>query len=213
MNNRELKTLIEEGEGFGLEFKRKVSTPEKTARALIGFANTRGGTILFGVDDDKSIVGVESEKLEIEMIQSAGRLFCDPPIEPEIEIVGMREKDVIVVSVSESASKPHMLVNGSNGDSSKVFIRVNDKTVEASKEVVRVLRAESPDAPPMHFSIGEEERRLLDYLDSHEQITLQEFAKLVNISRRRASRALVQLVRAGVIRIHTHEHQEFFTRA
>ena len=64
MDYRDVLRMIEEGEGFEIEFKRKVSTPEKIARAMIAFANTRGGSILFGVDDDGSIVGVESEKSE-----------------------------------------------------------------------------------------------------------------------------------------------------
>ena len=94
----ELRLLLEEGEGSQLEFKRKVSSPEKVARALIGFANTKGGTILFGVDDDKTIVGVESEKTEVEMIQTAGRLFCDPPIDPVIEIIPYKKKNLPEVS-------------------------------------------------------------------------------------------------------------------
>jgi hypothetical protein len=36
---------------------------------------------------------------------------------------------------------------------------------------------------------------------------------MVNISDRRASRILVQLVRSGVVRIHTSENEEFFTLA
>ena len=142
MDNKELQLLIEEGEGFQLEFKRKVSTPEKIARALIGFANTKGGTILFGVDDDKTIVGVESEKMEVEMIETAARVCCDPPIEPEVEILSFRGMDLIVVTVEESAQKPHSLVgeSGANEDlENKVLIRVKDKTVIASKEVVKIL--------------------------------------------------------------------------
>ncbi|MGB2869277.1 MAG: RNA-binding domain-containing protein [Bacteroidota bacterium] len=215
MNYRDVDMMLEEGEGFELEFKRKVTTPEKIARTLIGFANTRGGTILFGVDDDRSIVGVGSEKEEIEMIQTAGTIFCDPPIEPDIEIVPYKGKDVIVVTVDESEEKPHFLLGEGNGEEkdSKVFIRVNDKTVVASKEVIRILRSESPDAPPLRIAIGEEERRLFDHLDANERITVKEFAKLVNISNRRASRTLIQLVRAGVLRIHTQEKEDYFTRA
>ncbi len=216
MDNRELQLLIEEGEGFHLEFKRKVSTPEKIARALIGFANTKGGTILFGVDDDKTIVGVESEKTEMEMIQTAGRVHCDPPIEPEVEILSCRGKDVIAVTIEESTQKPHSLVG--NGDSdeepeNKVLIRVKDKTVVASKEVVKILQSESPEAAPLRISIGETERSVLDYLNKNERITVKQFGKLANISNRRSSRILIQLVRAGVLRIHTHEKEDFFTLA
>ncbi|MBF8247933.1 MAG: putative transcriptional regulator [Bacteroidetes bacterium] len=215
MNYRDLQDLVEEGEGFQLEFKRKVSSPEKTARTLIGFANTKGGTILFGVDDDHSVVGVESEKSEVEMIKAAGSVLCEPPIDPDIEIVSYKSKDVIVVRVAESGEKPHAFIGeiGLKDYEERVFIRVNDKTVVASKEVVRILRSETPDAPPLRITIGEPERRLFDYLEDHERITVREFGKLVNVSNRRASRTLTQLVRAGVLRIHTHEKEDYFTKA
>ncbi len=208
--------MLEEGEGFHLEFKRKVRSAKKIARTLIAFANTKGGTMLFGVDDDKTIVGVESEKIEVELIGHAGSYLCDPPIEPEIEIVPYKGKDIIAVKVEESGEKPHcLIVDDDNGDEeeSRVFIRVNDKTVAASKEVVRILRSESPDAPPLRIAIGEPERGLFDYLNLNERITVKQFGKLVNISNRRASRSLIQLVRAGVLRVHTHEKEDYYTLA
>jgi predicted HTH transcriptional regulator len=215
MKYKDIEHLLEEGEGFEVEFKRKVSSAEKVARTLSAFANTKGGTILFGVDDDGSIVGVESEKEEMEMIRAAGTYFCDPPIVPQIEIVSHKGKDVIVVRVGESGEKPHVVIQTRNGgeEETRVFIRVNDKTVVASKEVVRILEAENPHAPPLRLSIGEPERRLFDYLELRERITVREFSDLVNISKRRASRILILLVRAGVLRIHTHEKQEYYTLA
>ncbi|HLF15313.1 MAG TPA: ATP-binding protein [Bacteroidota bacterium] len=216
MNFRDVNSLIDEGEGFTIEFKRRISSPEKIARTLISFANTRGGTILFGVDDDGSIVGVESEKSEIEMIGIAGKDFCDPPVETAIDIVAFDGLDVIVCTVSESRTKPHYYLGDRdhlNGESTRVYIRVNDKTMMASREVVKILRDERPDEPPLTVTIGRNEKRLFEYLDRSERITLREFGRMVNISDRRASRILVSLVRAGVIRIHTHEKEEFFTLA
>ncbi len=215
MNYRDIAVMLEEGEGFELEFKRKVSSPEKIAKAMVGFANTKGGTILFGVDDDKSVVGVESEKSEIELIQKVADFFCEPPVKVDIEIVPYKGKDVISVYVEESRDKPHAVVMDENSENSElqVYIRVNDKTVEASKEVIRILRAENPDAPPLTIAIGDNERRLFDFLERHERITLKEFGELVNISRRRASRTLIQLVRAGVLRVHTNEKEDYYTRA
>ncbi len=98
-----------------------------------------------------------------------------------------------------------------NGESTRVYIRVNDNTMMASREVVKILQNENPNATPLKLSIGENEKRLFLYLERQERITVREFGRLVNISDRRASRTLVQLVRAGVIRIHTHEKEEFFT--
>jgi predicted HTH transcriptional regulator len=255
MDYRDVLRLIEEGEGFEVEFKRKVSTPEKIARALVAFANTKGGYILFGVDDDGSIIGVESEKSEVDLILHAGESLCLPRIEPLIDIVPFNGKDVIVAYVPESQDKPYYFTgeangngNGGNGhgyghanghghsngrgngngnghgnghgngnghghpeESTRVYIRVNDKTVMASKEVVKILRDERPDAPPLRFELGENEKRLFRYLDENERITTKEFSRLVNISEQRATRILVSLVRAGVVRIHTLEKRDFFT--
>ncbi len=215
MNYKDIHALLEEGEGFELEFKRKVSNPDKIAKAMVGFANTKGGTILFGVDDDHSIVGVESEKSEVEMIRNVADFHCEPPVEVDIEIVPYKGKDVIAVFVEESSDKPHAVVLNEDSEDAQlqVYIRVNDKTVEASKEVVRILRSENPEAPPLRIAIGENERRLFDFLDDKKRITLKEFGDLVNISKRRASRTMILLVRAGVLRVHTNEKEDYYTRS
>ena len=222
MNFHDVNLLIEDGEGFTIEFKRRISSAEKIARTLLSFANTKGGTILFGVDDDGSIVGVESEKSETEMIEIAGRDFCDPPVIPRIEVVPFDGRDVIVCFVDESRLKPHYFLGENNkadarfehaSENTRVYIRVNDKTIMASREVVKILETENPDAPGLKISIGEHERRLFTYLEAHKRVTLREFGRMVNISDRRASRTLIRLVRAGVIRIHTHEKEEYYTLA
>jgi predicted HTH transcriptional regulator len=215
MKLNDLKILIGEGEGFELEFKRKVSTPIKVAKTLMSFANTKGGIVLFGVDDDRTIIGVGSEKEQIEMIQLAASYYCDPPLELDIDTVPYKGRDVVVVTIEESDQKPHYLnVDESEEDGgTRAYIRVNDKTVEASKEVVHILQAENPSSPPLRIAIGENERHMFDFLDENERITVKQYSKLVNVSHRRASRTLIQLVRAGVLRIHTHEKEDFYTRA
>ncbi|HEY3876786.1 MAG TPA: ATP-binding protein, partial [Candidatus Kapabacteria bacterium] len=47
IRRHELYDLIDSGEGPDVEFKRQFSSPEKIAREMIAFANTRGGYILF----------------------------------------------------------------------------------------------------------------------------------------------------------------------
>ncbi|MBI4417437.1 MAG: putative DNA binding domain-containing protein [Ignavibacteriales bacterium] len=214
MNRNDIDAFLEEGEGVRLEFKRKVSSPEKIARTMVAFANTKGGSILFGVDDDKSVVGVDSEKAEVEMIRTAGATYCDPAIEPVVDIVAYNGKDVIVATVEESPEKPHFLIReeGAEERDGKALIRINDKTVIASREMTRILEAENPKAPPLRIAIGERERRLFEYLGNHERITVREFSGLIDVSRRQASRILVRLVRAGLLRLHTREREEFYTR-
>lgn len=209
----ELNEIIEAGENQTVEFKRKFTEPEKIAREMIALANTHGGRILFGIDDDKSVVGVESEKGEIEYIDLAAKFYCEPELNYSVDILHIYRKDVIIVNIPESKTKPHRLIeNGKNDDDeTKVYIRVKDRSVQASKETIKVLKKLRPDSPPQIINLGDKEKVLIDYLGSNERITLRQFREMLNLSNRRASRILVNLVRADIIRLHNHEKEDFYT--
>ncbi len=215
MKRSELKELIEEGENLQCEFKRKFSSPEKIAREMIAFANTKGGYILFGIDDDKSIVGVESEKSEAELIIDAAKNYCEPPLDFNINYIEMHGKEIVIVEVPESDNKPHRLQDYEKEfdiNKAAVIIRVNDKSIQASKEMVRIMRAQSGDMNLTKYSIGENEKSVFNYLEANENISVKDLSKLLNISERRASRTLVKLVRANLLAIHTKDNgEEFFT--
>lgn len=218
IRRHELYELIDSGEGADVEFKRQFSSPEKIAREIIAFANTRGGYILFGVDDDGTVVGVRSEKSELEEIEHAAQFMIEPPTEIVAENVHAgRGLVVVLVRVPESTNKPHHLVEyDASGRRAKEqtapgFVRYEDKSVLASKEVMQVMRGARAESEPLTLEIGYNERALFHYLEHHSRITLGEFAELVNISQRRASKILVALVRAGTLHIHTFEKEEFYT--
>lgn len=209
----ELNEIIEAGENQHTEFKRKFTEPEKIAKAMLAFANTRGGKILFGIDDDKTVVGVESEKGEIEYIDLAAKFFCYPPLDYSADIIHIYRKDVIVANIPESFQKPHRLIeNGkTDDDETKVYIRVNDRSIQASKETIKVLKKLRQDSPAQIINLGDKEKVLIDYLGRNEKITLKEFREMLNLSNRRASRILVNLVRADLIRLHNNEKEDFYT--
>ncbi|MFA5012881.1 MAG: ATP-binding protein [Ignavibacteria bacterium] len=206
-------TLIEDGESETVEFKRKFSTSRKIAKEMIAFANTKGGYILFGVDDDKSISGVESEKSELDLIETAARFYCEPEIKYSTEIVPVKSKDVVVIIIPESNKKPHKLIDENDKKSARVYIRYKDKSIIASKETASILKFSNFDNSPLVINLGDAEKILLKYLEEYDKISVKEFKKLANISERRAGRTLVNLVRAGVIRHHSLDGKEFFTNA
>jgi len=217
MKPRELLELIEEGESLTCEFKRKFSTTEKIVREMIAFANTKGGYLIIGVDDDKEIFGVESEKAEAELIYDAAKNFCEPPLDVSIDYVEVKGKEVVVVEVFESQDKPHRIqdyLNELDVNKSVVTIRVNDKSVQASKEMIRILKSQSSELSLKKYSIGSNEKAVFEFLDKYERITVKELSNYVNISERRASRTLVKLVRANLLFLHTKDNgEEFFTSA
>jgi predicted HTH transcriptional regulator len=201
--------LVKTGEGSYLEFKRTISSPEKVAREISAFANTRGGILLIGVNDNKSVVGVESFYEEEMALEKALDYYCVPPVDADIEILPYYERELIIVRIPEAERKPVAV----DADGKRtVYIRDKDKSVQASKEVAAVLR-NSTSTSGIKFEYGPNEQRLFRYLGEYDRITVIEFANLVNISQRRASRVLTNLVSAGVLRLFTHEKQEFFTHA
>ena len=216
MNRKLFLDLVEEGENIQCEFKRHFTTPEKIAKEMMAFANTKGGAILFGVDDDKTIVGIESEKAETELIENAAKNYCEPPLEYSIDYIPYKGKEIVAVTIPESAKKPHRLQDyetSFDSSSAVVMIRVNDKSLRASKEMVRIMRANANDLSLKKYSIGQTEKTVFDYLAKKERISVKELSNLVNISERRASRTLVKMVRANLLAIHTKDNgEEFFTQ-
>jgi len=57
MTLQEVNKLARDGEGLHVEFKKKVAHPEKIVREIIAMANTEGGYLLIGVDDDGTVSG------------------------------------------------------------------------------------------------------------------------------------------------------------
>jgi len=215
IRRKDLLQLIEEGESSHCEFKRKFSSAEKIAREIMAFANTRGGFILFGIDDDREVVGVESEKAEAGLVEDAAKNHLEPPVEINIQYINIHDKEVVVVEVPESDTKPHRLQDYQKDfdiNKAVVCIRVNDKSVQASKEMMRIMRAQSGNLTLKKYVLGDSEKSVFKYLEAYEKITVKELSNLINISERRASRTLVKMVRANLLAIHIKDNgEEFFT--
>lgn len=213
MKRHELREIISRGECSTVEFKRKFTTVDKIAREIIAFANTTGGMLLIGVDDNGTIVGVDSEKEQIAQVEA-----CNHVITPELamttEVVEIDFRDVVIIHVPNSQNKPHRLVSDDPHErphERKAYIRQGEKSVTASREMTRILASQNPTSPPMTLSIGDRERRLFTYLERHGRASVTDFARLVNISKRRAAQILVKLVRAGVVHINSDAGGDFYT--
>jgi len=217
MNRKEVRELIEEGENLQIEFKRKFTTHEKIAREMIAFANTRGGVILFGVDDDKKIIGVDSEKEEADLALETAADYCIPSLEVQINYFNIDDKEIVAVSIPESKQKPHRLQDYKNEfdiTTAEVTVRVNDKSILAGKEMIRLLRVRNQNLNLKKYSFGKLEAAVFEFLKDNENITVRDLCKFSNISERRASRTLVKLVRADLLYIHVRENGvELFTSA
>jgi len=203
-----IRRLILEGEGVRQDFKKTITSCEKIAKTMVSFANNRGGRLLVGISDDGTISGVKSEEEEKYMLTKAAHFYCKPALEPAFEEIYIDDKIVLIAEIQKSEIKPHYAL----GEDKKwwVYIRVNDKSVLASKIVIDVLKRENNEQG-VFLEYSSKEKALLEYLNENERITSKEFSLMLNLSRRRTHRILVNLVLSGVIRMHTTEKEEYYT--
>lgn len=190
-----------------LDFKKTITNTEKIAKSLVAFANNKGGKLLIGVADDGTIKGVKSEEEEKYMILTAAHQFCKPAIEPFFEEIYIDDKLVLIVDIPQSDLKPHYALDDQN--KWWAYIRIDDKTVLASKIIVEVLKNDHKDQGVL-ISYSDNEKVLLQYLANHDRITLKEFSKLLRCSYRKAQKILVNLILTNVIKAYTSEKEEYF---
>lgn len=207
LTRQDLKNLIQTGESSFLEFKNRVASPAKIAREMAAFANTRGGTLLIGVDDNGDIVGVDSYHEEEFWLNQAAEDECIPGVDIDIELLHHGERDVLIVKVHEAEEKP-VYVKGK--EVRQVFVRVDDESVVASDEYVEVLKQNYSDEG-VTFEYGENEQQLFRFLNEYGDITVKRLASLINVTTFRASKILVNLVSAGVLDLFEKEGVTHYT--
>lgn len=203
----DLKYLIRQGEGEQLDFKQTISSARKIAKTLCAFANTKGGKILVGVKDNGSVCKISPEE-ERYMLEGAAGCHCKPEIPIILSEENFNGKVILVAEVAESSDKPHYAID----EAGKwwAYIRVKDQTLLASKVMLDVMKNDSLDAIAK-INMGWPEKLLLQFLEKNPRITLNEFCKLAKISKWRANKILVNLVRMKVVKILSHEKADYFS--
>ena len=115
MNATDLANIISSGETGKVQFKRKIDSQDKIASEIIAMANTKGGIILFGVDDKAGdIVGLEYADLQ--NIGNRAATIANELVKPQVyittEVVSIDGKKVLIVYVDEGTAKPYKDNNG-----------------------------------------------------------------------------------------------------
>jgi predicted HTH transcriptional regulator len=210
MNLRALEELVSKGEGQRLEFKLKASFPEKIAREMVAFANSSGGELFVGVDDDGKITGLKFADEEKFVIDKAITDHIKPGIKFEFEYITVSKKRrVLHYRIFEMRRKPiYYLIDPSK--KGQAFVRVEDKSVKASREMVEILRR-SKKNKSYPVQLNETEQKLFRYIDTHSKATLSDFIQIAGISRVKASQILVNLVVSNILDIENDENVDYYS--
>lgn len=194
----DLQFQVAGGEGLHLEFKRRVSDPEKIVRELVAFANTEGGTLLVGVADDGSIPGIKYPDEESFVIRQAIQKHVRPALRYTEELIPVAPARYVLAYHIKAGKRLPYQVRNMNGFA--CYIRVNDKSLKASAEMKAILRQRHR-RRNMLIRYGEHEQALMQYLAQNRFITLQDFSALTRLPRRKAARKLVYLVMANLLKL------------
>ncbi len=209
MDYLDVKNLAQTGEGVFLEFKRTIPSALKIAREIAAFANTHGGTLLIGVDDDKSLIGVDGYQEEEFLLNKAANKLCEPQVKVNLELVQFGTRDLLVITIPVAKKKPVFVL--ANREPA-VFMREDDRSKSVSKERIKVLEYKYSNQG-VNFKYGPNEQKLFRYLNEYGEISVKKFTDLIDVKRQKAANILVNLVNAKILRLFTKDKIDYFTYA
>lgn len=208
MDLKSLKSLVRQGETGKVEFKLKTNHPEKIMKEVVAFANSTGGLLLLGISDDRQVKGLRFADEDCFIIQQAIEKYIYPKIDYEIERVKVEgEYEVLIFHIGESPFKPYYVDIDGQVENRKAYVRIGDKSVQASREMREVLKGQRK-GKELRFSFGPKEKLLLKYLEANRYITSRKFAEIADIPKKSASRTLILLVLTNILQILPKENME-----
>jgi len=163
MNKDELQLIIEEGEGYRIEFKESMTSIDKE---LVSFANSSGGRIFLGITDDKEIKGVKiTNKLKSQIQDIANN--CQPPI----KIILEEFENILIINVREGEDKPYRCSSG-------FYLRVGPNSQKLHRnEIIEFFKAEGK------IRFDELINSRFDYNTHFDPKKLEHFLRLAGISK------------------------------
>lgn len=139
LTEAELLQQIALGEHTRQQFKRIFNSPDALAAELAAFANSGGGTLLIGVDDDGSIAGLSAADVRHlnQMLSNASSQHVRPPVHPITENVKTHAGLVMVVTVPNGLAKPYLDNQG------RIWVKqgADKRHVTAREEMQRMFQS------------------------------------------------------------------------
>lgn len=126
MNKEEFEFILQEGEGFKIEFKESFDA-KSLAKEIVAFANSEGGKIFIGVDDKGEIKGIKITNKLKSQIQDIAR-NCDPAVVIEIGAIN----NVLIVNINEGSNKPYKCSDG-------FYLRQGSNSQKLSTDEIRTF--------------------------------------------------------------------------
>lgn len=132
----ELIRMIRGGEDTYLELKVKLSNSERIAQGIVALANTSGGVLVFGVNDQLRVEGVDYPETVQEELVRICREEILPPLIPFIDIISFDTGRRVVVLEVEGKRRPYRTRDG------RYYLRIGAEKREATREELSMFLEE-----------------------------------------------------------------------
>lgn len=209
MTVRDLKILASQGENQFVEFKKRIEYPEKVVKEIVAFANSQGGSLFVGISDNGTLSGLKYPEEEAYVLNDAIGKYIKPGLNYRLNKISISsKKSILHYEIDRSLNRPHAVKL--NNKKPETYIRVNDKSIKASRLIREIIRR-TRKPKDVKFYFGDKEKLLMTYLDEHESITLEKYIEIGEISRFNASRKLILLVLANVLKVIPGEKEDIFS--
>jgi ATP-dependent DNA helicase RecG len=129
----ELLRMVRGGEDTYLELKVRFSNVEKLTAEIIALANTAGGAMVFGVNDQLRVEGVEDAESIEEQLRDICSHQIQPPVFPYINKVAFDSGRRIVILEVDTENRPHRTLDD------RFYLREGSSKREAAREEISKL--------------------------------------------------------------------------
>ena len=129
--------LVRGGEDTFLELKVKLSNRAKVAQEIVALANTGGGLIVFGVNDQMRVEGLDDPEEVRDELARLCREEIVPALVPYIDLIAFDNGRRIVALDVEGRHRPYATRDG------RYFIRAGAEKREATREELSALMDEA----------------------------------------------------------------------
>lgn len=136
--NMKITDFVSECTAYDFKLKLEEKKPKSWLKSVSAFANGIGGSLLFGVDNDGSIKGLDDIQHVCEAVSTKIRDYMDPL--PDVEIIPHKTDEglnVLQLKVKPGHYTPYYYI----GDGQRIaFVRVGDESVPTTAEhMVRLV--------------------------------------------------------------------------
>lgn len=125
-----------------IELKQELNKNIK--KEIVALANSKGGTIYIGINDDGKVLGLKNIKADIESLSGMIRegIVGNLTTYTDIENKTIEGKDIIKLHITSAPEKPYYLAD-KGLKSSGVYIRHGSSTIQATDEIIRKMLLDS----------------------------------------------------------------------